>query len=46
MKKKAPRRTLHPFVVEQLEPRQLLAAQAYNWQNAPFGGGGFVTGII
>src|SRR5581483_8091826 len=32
--------------VEPLEGRRYLASQAYNWQNAPFGGGGFVTGII
>src|SRR5450432_346441 len=33
-------------MVESLETRMLLASQAYNWQNAPLGGGGFVTGII
>jgi hypothetical protein len=31
---------------EPLEQRALLASQGYNWQNAPIGGGGFVTGIV
>src|SRR3982750_4576126 len=33
-------------MLENLESRLLLASQAYNWQNAPIGGGGFVTGIV
>ena len=31
---------------EQLEPRMLLSAQPYNWQNVPIGGGGYVTGLV
>jgi hypothetical protein len=32
--------------IETLEPRLLLAAQAYTWQNAAIGAGGFVDGIF
>jgi hypothetical protein len=35
-----------PFVAESLEPRRLLSAQAYDWQNANIGAGGFVDGIF
>ena len=32
--------------IEILEPRLLLAAQAYTWQNAAIGAGGFVDGVF
>ncbi|MGD0463221.1 MAG: hypothetical protein ABSB74_12120 [Tepidisphaeraceae bacterium] len=34
------------IAIESLEPRLLLAAQAYTWQNAAIGAGGFVDGIF
>jgi hypothetical protein len=32
--------------IEPLEPRLLLSAQAYTWQNAAIGAGGFVDGVF
>ncbi len=32
--------------LERLEPRRLLAAQAYDWNNVTIGGNGFVDGIV
>ncbi len=34
------------LTIEPLEDRRLLASQAYNWQNVPIGGGGYVTGLV
>ena len=36
----------HHHNIERLEDRLLLAAQAYDWQNANIGAGGFVDGIF
>src|SRR5271167_3973888 len=32
--------------IDALEPRVLLASQAYSWQNAAIGAGGFVDGVF
>jgi xyloglucan-specific exo-beta-1,4-glucanase len=40
------RRAAAAYAVELLEPRLLLSSQAYVWQNAQIGAGGFVDGIF